>query len=519
MEWNNLLSEERLGGRYLIEEFTEKAYPRSEYEKDFRRIISSASFRRMQDKTQVFPLDKSDFIRTRLTHSYETAALAKTLGTMILKKTLQNKCSENICTNIQYVPDLLYSAGLLHDIGNPPFGHFGEEIIKKWFVKNLGEFTVSILDDEVKDKKEENETLTIPSILGNYAKDLTNFDGNAQVLRVLIKLHNHDGNHGMNLTDALINTLIKYPTSSKKIIKDEKDPKYNIAKKMGYFQAEQICYENITQRTGAVNCRHPLTLILEVADDIAYLTSDIEDGLKKGLFTLDMLLSYIEERKAYYINTEKEYSEKVDILFDKLAKIEEENTCKSASNVDVLSIQIWIPYAQEWLMYCAAHSFNSNYSKIINGKYYNDLFFKTYHHVSVMILRDVLKDFIFPNREIIKLELAANTILSSLLSIFVPAVLYHDGKYKSEKFPEIQAYKRIYSIISDNYCTTYNHQLIEFESTINNMVSEGSIQSDDATKRKLSADIYSRLMLAVDYISGMTDSFAKSLYQELNGIY
>jgi len=211
MNWGQLISDYRLGGKIVIEHFTENAYKTSQFEKDHKRIISSASFRRLQDKTQVFPLDESDFVRTRLTHSFETAAIAKTLGVMALSD-LKNREDWNSDNEdaIESIPDILMCAGLLHDIGNPPFGHFGEEIIKIWFQKNLKEYFI----------ENSNAEKPITKILkSEHILDLQNFDGNAQALRILTKLHSQDNEYGMNLTAAILNTLIKYPCSSMEIKK------------------------------------------------------------------------------------------------------------------------------------------------------------------------------------------------------------------------------------------------------------------------------------------------------------
>lgn len=136
MEWETLLSNERLGGELVIDKKTEEIYPRTDFEKDYKRIISSASFRRLQDKTQVFPLDKSDFVRTRLTHSYETSVIAKMMGNMLASG--EKYALEDIDSELKSrIPDILACAGLLHDIGNPPFGHFGEDVIRNWFKHKL----------------------------------------------------------------------------------------------------------------------------------------------------------------------------------------------------------------------------------------------------------------------------------------------------------------------------------------------------------------------------------------------
>ena len=518
MEWNELMSQGRLGDPVVIDEFTEKRYPRNEFEKDYKRILTSASFRRLQDKTQVFPLDKSDFVRTRLTHSYETSFIAKTLGGMILSKLKKKKLNARDKQAIEYIPEVLACAGLIHDIGNPPFGHFGEEIIKKWFTVNIKKLSIKYIETV---DGEDNE-ISLAHVIDTYHSDFASFDGNAQALRVLTKLHFQDSDYGLNLTNAVLNTLIKYPSSSKKV-KPKGAKGYNIAcKKMGYFLSEAMFYERISDATGAKDCRHPLVYILEAADDIAYKTADIEDAFKKGLFTLDQLLNFIDAKLEHCKEHDKRYTDRVDELFRKLKNLRAEGANsnrfgKSFSNVDLHAMQNWIPYVQEWLMYCAAYCFDKNYEKIMEGTFEHDLFYETNHHCTMEILQDIMGAFIFPDREIVKLELSANTILTSLLDKFVPAVLFHDKKFESCDYVEIQSYEKIYNLISDNYREAYNLAVTELEISLEGEEYEGT-HLDEMKAIKWEGDVYLRLLLAVDYVSGMTDSYAKALYQELNGI-
>jgi dGTPase len=265
MKWKDLLSPVR-AGRYGSRKPAATDL-RSEFEKDYHRIIGSASFRRLQDKTQVFPLDKSDFIRTRLTHSLEVSSFAKSLGQNIAQYILKNEKGEDFTLQTQSdICDILQCAGLIHDIGNPPFGHFGEEAIRDWFLKKLDRVTCG--------------GVPVPSLLTEQMlQDLYHFEGNAQALRLVSRLHFLVNEYGMNLTYGLLNTIIKYPVGSTGI-----NPKSgNIKdKKMGYFHSEESLYRDIVKETTAADVRHPLTFILEAADDIAYRTADIEDAFKKG---------------------------------------------------------------------------------------------------------------------------------------------------------------------------------------------------------------------------------------------
>ena len=216
MKWSDLLSDNRLGKDIYFDEIVEsnyegKGYIRNEFEKDYKRILSCASFRRLQDKTQVFPLDKSDFIRTRLTHSYEVSAVAKTLGTMVLSKVEKIIMNEEDKEAIKNIPEILSCAGLIHDIGNTPFGHFGEEIIQRWFEVNFKKYLPNLVQIE-------NLSHADFSFPKKYQTGFHFFDGNAQALRLLTKLHFHDDGYGLNLTAAVINTLIKYPNFSDEVI-------------------------------------------------------------------------------------------------------------------------------------------------------------------------------------------------------------------------------------------------------------------------------------------------------------
>ena len=268
MRWEQLLSTKR--PREAVTKPKQKEDLRSEFEKDYHRIIGSASFRRLQDKTQVFPLDKSDFIRTRLTHSLEVSSYGKSLGqnigeyilTYIKDPNFTWKDKEEIC-------NILECAGLIHDIGNPPFGHFGESVIRDWFKRNLpimkfkGETVENLLTEQMRE-------------------DFYHFEGNAQALRLVTKLHYLVDEHGMNLTYALLHTIVKYPVPSVGIDKTTGNIK---DKKMGYYYADKDIFESIVKETGTDGKRHPLTFILEAADDIAYKTADIEDAYVKGFIS------------------------------------------------------------------------------------------------------------------------------------------------------------------------------------------------------------------------------------------
>ena len=480
MEWKHLLSLERQVEKEKDSPQFER-YPIDEVEKDFQEIISSAAFRRLQDKTQVFPLDKSDFVRTRLTHSMEVSTIARQLGIMITEnKTdyLQEEFRKNAIF-VRYIPVVLSCAGLLHDIGNPPFGHFGEVVIGEWFQREFQKAEFSFKGKPIKDLLSEQ-----------MRKDLENFEGNAQALRILSKARKNTEGHDINLSYGVLNALIKYPTSSTEFDKKDKDVKKH---KLGYFYAERENMKTICKATGTWNgeeyLRHPLAYLMEAADDIAYATADLEDALKKGLFTLDEFVNFFEREVRMLPKSRTKYAQ--ELLDDLKRRIAEKR--RSAEN-DLVAFQKWMVLVRKWLMYVVAYRFSNSYNVIMSGKYKEDMFYDTNHQDTIEILKGAMKEFVYDDKEILKLELAAKKIISGLLDDFVYAVLYWGEE--TDEYKMSKADRKYVNIISANYKEDYEHA-----------------KSDNEAE-----NLYLRFLMVTDFVSGMTDSFAKTLYQELNSI-
>ena len=467
MEWRTLLSpkREREGsGR------AKSADLRSEFEKDYHRIIGSASFRRLQDKTQVFPLDKSDFIRTRLTHSLEVSSLGKSLGQNIGENILKFRRNSGFVPRMKEdISHILECAGLIHDIGNPPFGHFGEVAIREWFARNLPK--LSFRGQAVEDMLSEQ-----------MKQDFYHFEGNAQALRLVTKLHYLVDEHGMNLTYALLNTIIKYPVPSTGIRGDSGNIK---DKKMGYYLADEAVFRRVTEATGAGNNRHPLTYILEAADDLAYKTADIEDAFVKGFISY-----YTLERELEPL--ERACPESPFKPLEKLRQLYERGLKKGVGNPESYAVKNWIISVQGFLISCATYGFTSNYDSIMAGTFGQDLFYGTYGERLMELLGDMAYRRVFSSMEIYKMEVAESAILDNLMDKLVRAVLYYDTDVRQDTID-----RRVVSFISDNYKNAYRLQ------------AEGKNEAEK---------LYLRLLLVTDYVCGMTDSYAKRLYQEMNGI-
>ena len=292
--WNLLLGEKR----FRKKSPTNESDGRNTFENDYGRLISSAPIRRLQDKTQVFPLEESDYTRTRLTHSLEVSYLGSSIGQSIENLLLENG---NLDYKLKgYLSSLLRVGGLIHDLGNPPFGHFGEEAIKKFFEKYF----------------EKNSNTKLSEL---EKADFKNFDGNVQTLRILSKLYYFGDSYGYNLNYSSLASIIKYPSNS---INGNKKPTTEIAKKkFGYFVTETKTYKKINDYLKLGNRRHPVVYLLEAADDIAYSAADIEDGVKLRKVNLEQIekifSNKLERNKKVVIDKlrelKKEYAEQKNI--------------------------------------------------------------------------------------------------------------------------------------------------------------------------------------------------------------
>jgi dGTPase len=256
LQWDKLLSASRLGRG-----MTQKDV-RTNFQRDFDRIVFSSAFRRLQDKTQVFPLAESDYVRTRLTHSIEVSCVGRSLGTLVGERVMAR--GEAAAHNPQKFGEIVAAACLAHDIGNPPFGHSGEKAIRTWFEKAGRSYLEGLTDQQ--------------------CGDIQNFEGNAQGFRVITHLQNNIGAGGLQLTHAVLGAFSKYPRRSHVtgIGKSERVSE----KKFGFVAADETWFDEVAQNVGLIQrhpgawARHPLAFLMEAADDICYRIVDLEDGYR-----------------------------------------------------------------------------------------------------------------------------------------------------------------------------------------------------------------------------------------------
>ncbi|CAM3491370.1 deoxyguanosinetriphosphate triphosphohydrolase [Thalassospira profundimaris] len=296
MNWQQLLSPARLGSRHS----SVGTFGRSDFHKDYDRIIFSAAFRRLQRKTQVHPLPENDNVHTRLTHSLEVSCVARSLGLMVGNR-LHEKGSLPDAIEPDHMAAIVQAAALCHDIGNPPFGHAGEYAIRQWFVDANPKFTEGLTEAQF--------------------ADLTTYEGNAQGFRLLTNKRTGLYDGGMRLTYATLASFLKYPWSAAGSPFPQK-------KKFGAFQKEFGLLEEVADATGLIRtgdqafCRHPLVYLVEAADDVCYALIDIEDGVELELVDFaileKMLLPCITDDLPAEYNREPNVSRKISFLRGKI---------------------------------------------------------------------------------------------------------------------------------------------------------------------------------------------------------
>ena len=394
MNWNTLISAKRFG----LEEFHQERHEnRSEFQRDYDRLVFSAPFRRLQNKTQVFPLPGSIFVHNRLTHSLEVSCVGRSLGNKIASELLKLH-PELHDTHISEIGSIVSAACLAHDLGNPPFGHSGERAISTFFSEGKGL--------RLKEIQPNGEQLSAMEW-----EDLTHFEGNANAFRLLT--HQFEGRRkgGFVLTYSTLASIVKYPFSSSLAGKKSK---------FGFFTTEEESFRRIAEELGMKRlnddplkyARHPLVYLVEAADDICYQMMDIEDAHKLKILTTgetqDLLLSYFpEERKAHMLKT-------LDFVSDVNEQIAYLRSC-------VIGLLI-----QE-----CTQAFLNNEERILEGefegsliKHISELPASAYNHCADISLKKIYR-----SRDVLDIELAGFRIISTLLDLMIDAVRSPEKAY------------------------------------------------------------------------------------------
>ncbi len=447
MNWLQLLSYQRTGEKEVKPQ--NESQLRSAFEVDYDRIIFSHPFRRLQDKTQVFPMPEHDFVHTRLTHSLEVSSVGRSLGKSVGERLIEkhSDLSASHFTAFDFGA-IVAAAALAHDIGNPPFGHSGEDAISDFFINNKK-------GQSFQDKVHEKEW-----------SDLTNFEGNAQGFRIL----NRRGPHGLKLTFASLAAFTKYPRES---LIETVDKERKSQKKYGFFQSEQAIFAELAKTNGlqklseneAIWCRHPLAFLVEAADDICYNIIDFEDGCRLGLVTFDQTRDLLSE-----IIGDRYDEEKLDKIIGHDEKI---------AVLRAMAIGKLVNEVSDLFMEQESYLLEGSFDKALTAEIPSSIALKKIEKLSIQK--------IYRCEQVMEREAAGFRVIDSLLEIFSVAAfnkVFSPNQFSGKERSIVRLLPEEYSYVMD--------------------------------QPGISA--YEVLLVITDFISGLTDSHALSIYRKINGI-
>lgn len=383
MSWEQLLSLKRFGDtKKRIR--AEQDETRLGFEVDFDRIIFSSAFRSLQDKTQVIPLSKTDFVHTRLTHSLEVSVVGRTLGRKVGQEILkQNPNLQKLGYTFNDFGAIVASASVMHDIGNPPFGHSGEKAIGEYFKTGNGL--------QYKDQ-----------LSAKQYQDIIDFEGNANGFKILTE--SKEGiEGGLRLSYATLGAFMKYPKESL----PKKPTSHIVDKKYGFFQSEKEAFLDVANELGLKKkesegvsyYRHPLAYLVEAADDICYTIIDFEDGINLGLIDESYTLEYMS-RLTTNVKTEKYYALK--------------HTKDRTAYLRALAIGSLIEEA--------VSVFLANEKAILNGTFERGLLDRCRYEAQIKDIISISVEKIYNSKEVIEKEVAGYKIIADLLDVFVTAL-------------------------------------------------------------------------------------------------
>lgn len=447
MNWNTLFSEARITDKV----YQRKTSPdRTNFERDFDRVVFSSAFRRLQDKTQVIPLPESDFVHTRLTHSLEVSCVARSLGKIAGKTIIdRHKLADLHASDFGAI---CATAALAHDIGNPPFGHSGEASISHYFTQGKGTALKSLITDEAQ------------------WKDLASFEGNANGFKILTNYNPASGGN-VNLTFTTLAAFTKYPTQSLKT--DTEIVKGKVSqKKYGYFQSEKDIFKTIFTHLEVDQLneyswrRHPLAFLVEAADDICYRIIDFEDGIRIGL------IPFHEGEELLKAVIGKDFDPQ---RYNEIGDQREKIAYLRAKSINTL-------------ITAASGIFLDNEDALLNGKLDASLIDLLPESISEPLNQILMLSVerVYRSKNVLEIEIAGFNVVGELLDAFINAVNdYHTfGKNLKKERP-----------YSDKLVRLFPKQFL--------------IESDDH---------YLRTLRVCEFVAGMTDSYAVTLFRRIKGI-
>lgn len=435
MNWQQLLSSKRFG---MEKYHDEKKHDRTDFQRDYDRLIFSAPFRRLQNKTQVFPLPGSIFVHNRLTHSVEVSCVGRSLG-IIVGRELRRKYPDSPA-DFEEISAIVAAGCLAHDLGNPPFGHSGETAITSYFTEGKGKDLEEAIREE-----------------GGRWEDFTNFEGNANSIRMLIHQFRGRRPGGFVMTYSMLASIVKYPFSSEAS-----------SGKFGFFKSEEADFRTIADDMGMIclqespcmYVRHPLVYLVEAADDICYEIMDIEDAHKLGILssqeTIELFLNFFESDRQKHMRHTMEY------VYD----VNEQIAYLRSSVIGLLvdeCVKVFLDKEEDILKGKGPKSLIKEISSQANEAY--------------KISTSVSFKRIYRAKDVVDIELAGHRIIGFLLDKFITAIQNPEANYS----------KLLLGRVPEQFETN-------------------------------AESLYERILAVLDFVSGMTDVYALDLYRKITGM-
>jgi dGTPase len=389
MEWDRLLSTLRFGQEHLREV---RRHARTEFQRDYDRLIFSSPFRRLQNKTQVFPLPGSVFVHNRLTHSLEVACVGRSLANNAAAFLAEKYAGQDWVTKLQALDDIVATACLAHDLGNPPFGHSGERAITSYFREGNGLRYRELLTDR-------------------QWSDLIHYEGNANAFRLLSHQFNGRRAGGFALTYSALASIVKYPYASTYA---------GGSPKFGYFQSEEEAFRRVMDELGVLPlddsheryCRHPLVFLVEAADDICYQIMDIEDAHRLKLLTSDETFNLL---LAYFTDERRENIQRhLSLVSDPNEQVSYLRSCAIGT-----------------LVYECSEAFCNHEDEIMHGQFMTPLI-KLISDIPAKAYKLCSKTAyakIYNSSDVVDIEVAGHQIISVLLDKMLDAVIHPEKAY------------------------------------------------------------------------------------------
>jgi dGTPase len=454
---------------------------RNEFERDYGRALYSTPVRRLRDKAQVFPLEEHGSVRTRLAHSLEVSSVARSLG-LHAARFVADKEGGITSEDTHNIGWIAATCGLIHDVGNPPFGHAGELAIASWFKDQLG--------------RDEKFFELIGGRDAQKAQDFLNFEGNAQTIRLISRLQLLADENGLNFTSATFSAACKYLAPSHNF---DKDNKFHERAKPGFFASEQTVIDAVRKETGTFDRRNPITYLVEAADDIVYSTVDLEDGIKKGVLdwaNVEKEMNKTRLGKSIIAQTNK----RIDDANDRLHPPK----LRGRTKTNALAI-LFRTIAITEMVTAALEIFRTRYTLLMQGDYHSELLGDhdcEATHVVTVSKQDLLRPFLYSSPDILSLEIRGRTVIHELMTLFWEAAknktrIAIEGSLTGRE-PTNEYQDKLYLLFSDNYRNVFERSIL---------------RSKDVAEQ-----FYARLQLVTDQIAGMTDTYACRLHKQLTNV-